>query len=45
MPRILEFLARHPDLEMEVVLDDRNVDLVQEESTLRCVWGGSLIPP
>ena len=25
-----EFLARHPDLEMEVVLDDRNVDLVQE---------------
>ena len=30
MPRIPEFLARHPDLEMEVVLDDRNVDLVQE---------------
>jgi DNA-binding transcriptional LysR family regulator len=30
MPRISEFLVRHPDLEMEVVLDDRNVDLVQE---------------
>jgi DNA-binding transcriptional LysR family regulator len=30
MPRIPEFLARHPDLEMEVVLDDRSVDLVQE---------------
>jgi DNA-binding transcriptional LysR family regulator len=30
MPRIPEFLARHPDLEMDVVLDDRNVDLVQE---------------
>jgi DNA-binding transcriptional LysR family regulator len=30
MPRIPEFLARHPDLEMEVVLDDRNIDLVQE---------------
>jgi DNA-binding transcriptional LysR family regulator len=30
MPRIPEFLARHPDLEMEVVLDDRNVDLVHE---------------
>jgi DNA-binding transcriptional LysR family regulator len=29
MPRIPQFLARHPDLEMEVVLDDRNVD-VQE---------------
>jgi DNA-binding transcriptional LysR family regulator len=30
MPRIPEFLARHPDLEMEVVLDDRSIDLVQE---------------
>jgi DNA-binding transcriptional LysR family regulator len=30
MPRIPEFLARHPDLELDVVLDDRNVDLVQE---------------
>ena len=30
MPRIPEFLALHPDLEMEVVLDDRNIDLVRE---------------
>ena len=30
MPRLPEFLAQHPDLEMEVVLDDRNIDLVQE---------------
>ncbi|MGO8920253.1 MAG: LysR family transcriptional regulator [Stellaceae bacterium] len=30
MPRIPEFLARHPELEMEVVLDDRNIDLVRE---------------
>src|SRR3984957_3687902 len=30
MPRLLEFLQRHPDLEIEVVLDDRKVDLVQE---------------
>jgi DNA-binding transcriptional LysR family regulator len=30
MPRMPEFLARHPDLEMEVVLDDRTIDLVQE---------------
>jgi DNA-binding transcriptional LysR family regulator len=30
MPRVPEFLARHAGLEMEVVLDDRNVDLVQE---------------
>jgi DNA-binding transcriptional LysR family regulator len=30
MPRIPEFLALYPDLEMEVVLDDRNIDLVRE---------------
>jgi DNA-binding transcriptional LysR family regulator/phosphate/sulfate permease len=30
MPRLPEFLDRHPDLEMDVVLDDRNVDLVGE---------------
>ena len=30
MPRIPQFLERHPELEMEVVLDDRNIDLVQE---------------
>ena len=30
MPRLAEFLTRHPDLEIEVVLDDRNIDLVQE---------------
>jgi DNA-binding transcriptional LysR family regulator len=30
MHRLPEFLARHPELEMEVVLDDRNIDLVQE---------------
>jgi DNA-binding transcriptional LysR family regulator len=30
IPRLPEFLARHPELEMDVVLDDRNIDLVQE---------------
>jgi DNA-binding transcriptional LysR family regulator len=30
IPRLPEFLARYPELEMEVVLDDRNIDLVQE---------------
>jgi DNA-binding transcriptional LysR family regulator len=30
MPHLPEFLQRHPDLEIDVVLDDRNVDLVQE---------------
>jgi DNA-binding transcriptional LysR family regulator len=30
MPRLPEFLARHPDLELDVVLDDRSIDLVQQ---------------
>ena len=30
IPRIPQFLARHPELEMDVVLEDRNVDLIQE---------------
>ena len=30
MPRLPEFLARHPDLEIDILLDDRNIDLVQE---------------
>jgi DNA-binding transcriptional LysR family regulator len=30
MPRLPEFLQRHPDLKIEIVLDDRPVDLVQE---------------
>jgi DNA-binding transcriptional LysR family regulator len=30
MPRLPEFLAQHPDLEMEIVLDDRNIDLVRD---------------
>src|ERR1700730_3643030 len=30
MPRLPEFLAQHPDIEMEIVLDDRNIDLVRE---------------
>ena len=30
MPRLPEFLAQHPELEIEAVLDDRNIDLVHE---------------
>jgi DNA-binding transcriptional LysR family regulator len=30
MPHLPVFLKRHPNLEIEVVLDDRNVDLVRE---------------
>jgi len=30
VPRLAAFLAQHPALEIELVLDDRNVDLVEE---------------
>jgi DNA-binding transcriptional LysR family regulator len=30
VPKIAEFLAQNPELEIEIVLDDRNIDLVQE---------------
>jgi len=30
MPRLPEFLSRHPELEVEVILDDRNIDLVHD---------------
>ena len=30
VPRLPEFLARHPELEIDIVLDDRLVDLVSE---------------
>jgi DNA-binding transcriptional LysR family regulator len=30
VPRLPEFLAHHPELEIEAVLDDRNIDLVHE---------------
>jgi DNA-binding transcriptional LysR family regulator len=30
VPKISEFLAKNPELEIEFVLDDRNIDLVQE---------------
>jgi DNA-binding transcriptional LysR family regulator len=30
VPRLPQFLAEHPEVEVEVVLDDRNIDLVDE---------------
>lgn len=30
VPRLPEFLEQHPSLELELVLDDRNIDLVEE---------------
>ena len=30
VPRLPAFLERHPDLELDLVLDDRNIDLVEE---------------
>ncbi|WP_144152360.1 LysR family transcriptional regulator [Paraburkholderia sp. BCC1885] len=30
VPRLPEFIAKHPNLDLELVLDDRNIDLVEE---------------
>jgi DNA-binding transcriptional LysR family regulator len=30
MPRLPTFLSKHPELEVEVILDDRNIDLVHD---------------
>lgn len=30
VPRLPEFLSQHPDLDIDLVLDDRNIDLVEE---------------
>ncbi|PKR55023.1 LysR family transcriptional regulator [Thalassospira marina] len=30
VPHLPAFLARHPDIEMDVILDDRHIDVVQE---------------
>ena len=35
MPHLPEFLAQHPELEIEAVLDDRNIDLVHERAACR----------
>ena len=39
MPRLPEFLHRHPDLEIEVVLDDRNVDFGERRDRCRSAHG------
>jgi DNA-binding transcriptional LysR family regulator len=40
MPRLPEFLARHPDLEVDILLDDRTSTWCRRASTWRCAWGG-----
>jgi DNA-binding transcriptional LysR family regulator len=40
IPHLPEFLQRHPDVEIEVVLDDHNVDLVQEGIDVGLRMGG-----
>jgi DNA-binding transcriptional LysR family regulator len=42
IPRLPESLARHPELEMDVVLDDRILTSFKRELTSRCAWGGLL---
>jgi DNA-binding transcriptional LysR family regulator len=39
IPRIGEFLEQNPELEIEIVLDDRNIDLVQESIDVALCMG------
>src|SRR6202171_2442668 len=40
IPNLSAFLAEHPDLDIELVLDDRNVDLVNEGMVVGLGLGG-----
>jgi DNA-binding transcriptional LysR family regulator len=42
VPLLPQFLAQHPDLDLEVVLDDRQIDLVQEGIDLALRMGKML---
>ena len=42
IPLLPQFLAQHPDLDLEVVLDDRQIDLVQEGIDLALRMGKML---
>jgi len=42
IPLLPQFLAQHPDLDLEVVLDDRQIDLVQEGIDLALRMGKTL---
>ena len=42
IPLLPQFLAQHPDLDLEVVLDDRQIDLVQEGIDLALRMGRML---
>ena len=38
MPKLPLFLAKHPGLELEAALDDRNINLVQKGLMSPCAW-------
>ena len=40
MPRLPEFLARHPELELDALLEDRDFDLVDERVDVALLEGG-----
>ena len=43
IPHLPRFLAQHPALDVDFVLDDRNINLVEAASTSGCVWVNSSI--
>ena len=44
MPHLPEFSAQHPELEIEAVLDDRNIDLVHERIDVALRIGARNLP-
>ena len=43
IPRLPIFMAEHPLLDVDVVLDDRDIDLIEAGIVSRCAWAGSAI--
>jgi DNA-binding transcriptional LysR family regulator len=45
VPRLPAFLAAHPDITIDLVLDDRMIDLIEEGSISACASDRCAIPP
>jgi DNA-binding transcriptional LysR family regulator len=43
LPSLKGFLDPHPRLDIDIVLEDRNVDLLEQGIDRRCAWASSRI--